>query len=119
LDRFISFTIPNQEKSGVANQFFDLKNKALTAVINYTFLNKNMPLYHKLGTFPKKDTTIRKTEWRFYYEQLFGTEGFSWSCLSITCVHRPTQVKKFSNHILLNLKAIGKKHQIVVAKGLN
>ncbi|MEP7094617.1 MAG: homogentisate 1,2-dioxygenase, partial [Flavobacterium sp.] len=36
-----------------------------------------MPLYHKLGNFPpKRHTQFEKPNGGFYYEQLFGTEGF-------------------------------------------
>jgi len=36
-----------------------------------------MPLYHKLGDFPqKRHTQFEKPNGGFYYEQLFGTEGF-------------------------------------------
>jgi hypothetical protein len=121
LDRFISFTIPNQEKSGVANQFFDLKNQAcVTAAINYTFLNKKMPLYHKLGTFPKKDTHNSKNQMEVLLRTIVWNRRISWSCFFISMCHRPTQVKEILKSYSVEPKiAIGKKHQIVVAKGLN
>jgi homogentisate 1,2-dioxygenase len=36
-----------------------------------------MPVYHKLGEFPQKRHTIfQDKKGNYYYEQLFGTEGF-------------------------------------------
>ena len=36
-----------------------------------------MPFYHKLGNIPhKRHTQFEKPGGGFYYEQLFGTEGF-------------------------------------------
>src|SRR5438874_13814183 len=56
-----------------------------------------MPIYHKLGKIPQKRHTQfpnTKGKHKFYYEQLFGTEGFvGMSSLSYH-VHRPTQVKE-------------------------
>jgi homogentisate 1,2-dioxygenase len=54
-----------------------------------------MPVYHKLGNFPpKRHTIFQKKDGSHYYEQLFGTEGFSgFSSLSYH-VHRPTQIKE-------------------------
>ncbi len=54
-----------------------------------------MPIYHKLGTFPQKRHTIfEKPEGGYYYEQLFGTEGFHGHSALLYHVHRPTQVKE-------------------------
>jgi homogentisate 1,2-dioxygenase len=54
-----------------------------------------MPIYHTLGHIPQKRHTIHKSpEGRLYYEQLFGTEGFSGMSSLLYHVHRPTQVKK-------------------------
>ena len=37
-----------------------------------------MPLYHHLGKIPqKRHTAFKKPDGGYYYEQLFGTEGFS------------------------------------------
>ena len=37
-----------------------------------------MPIYHHLGNIPQKRHTVFKSpKGNFYYEQLFGTEGFS------------------------------------------
>ena len=54
-----------------------------------------MPFYHKLGTIPhKRHTTFKKPDGGYYYEQLFGTEGFSGMASLLYHVHRPTQVKE-------------------------
>jgi len=54
-----------------------------------------MPLYHKLGSFPQKRHTIfQQKNGKHYYEQLFGTEGFSGMSSLLYHVHRPTQVKE-------------------------
>jgi len=71
-----------------------------------------MPLYHKLGSFPqKRHTTFEKKEGGFYYEQLFGTEGFTgFSSLSYH-VHRPTQIKEI-------LKSVDVTPKIAIAKNI-
>lgn len=54
-----------------------------------------MPLYHKLGNFPhKRHVVFQQKDGRHYYEQLFGTEGFSGMSSLLYHVHRPTQVKE-------------------------
>jgi homogentisate 1,2-dioxygenase len=54
-----------------------------------------MPVYHKLGSIPqKRHTVFKQPDGRFYYEQLFGTEGFSGMSALLYHVHRPTQVKE-------------------------
>jgi len=53
-----------------------------------------MPLYHKLGKIPpKRHTQFRKPNGDLYYEQLFGTEGFSGMSSLLYHLHRPTMVK--------------------------
>lgn len=53
-----------------------------------------MPLYHSLGTIPhKRHTVFRKADGGYYYEQLFGTEGFSGMSSLLYHVWRPTMVK--------------------------
>ena len=53
-----------------------------------------MPFYAKLGKFPsKRHTTFEKPNGAYYYEQLFGTEGFHGFSSLLYHVHRPTQVK--------------------------
>jgi hypothetical protein len=49
-----------------------------------------MPVYHKLGTFLKKDTQFEKPEGGFITNN-FWNRGFSGN--SALYVHRPTQVK--------------------------
>lgn len=54
-----------------------------------------MPIYHTLGNIPhKRHTTFRKEDGSLYYEQLFGTEGFSGMSSLLYHMHRPTQVKE-------------------------
>lgn len=53
-----------------------------------------MPIYHQLGQIPRKRHTVfSKPDGGIYYEQLFGTEGFSGTASLLYHVHRPTQVK--------------------------
>lgn len=53
-----------------------------------------MPIYHKLGSIPKKrHTQFRKEDGSLYHEQLFGTEGFH-GVSSLLYHHQPpTRVK--------------------------
>ena len=54
-----------------------------------------MPIYHKLGKIPQKRHTVFKSDaGNFYYEQLFGTEGFNNHSSLLYHTHRPTQVKE-------------------------
>ncbi len=54
-----------------------------------------MPVYHKVGKIPHKRHTIFKSpKGKYYYEQLFGTEGFSGMSSLLYHVHRPTQIKE-------------------------
>ena len=54
-----------------------------------------MPIYHKLGNLPQKRHVVFQSEnKKHYYEQLFGTEGFSGMSSLLYHVHRPTQVKE-------------------------
>lgn len=53
-----------------------------------------MPFYHSLGNIPKKRHTIfKKEDGTFYYEQLFGTEGFHSLSTLLYHNYRPTEVK--------------------------
>ncbi len=53
-----------------------------------------MPIYHKLGLIPpKRHTQFKKPDGGLYYEQLFGTEGFSGMASLLYHTHRPTQIK--------------------------
>ncbi|NVK27615.1 MAG: homogentisate 1,2-dioxygenase [Flavobacteriia bacterium] len=52
-------------------------------------------LYHKLGKIPhKRHTVFKKPDGGLYYEQLFGTEGFSGVSSLLYHVHRPTMIKQ-------------------------
>ena len=54
-----------------------------------------MPIYHKLGEFPqKRHTQFENPKGGFYYEQLFGTEGFHGHSSLSYHVHSPTQIKE-------------------------
>ena len=59
-----------------------------------------MPIYHKLGQFPqKRHTQFRKENGELYYEQLFGTEGFSGLASLLYHTYRPTMVKSIGKII--------------------
>jgi homogentisate 1,2-dioxygenase len=54
-----------------------------------------MPPYHRLGEIPpKRHTQFRKPDGTLYYEELFGTEGFSNNYSNIYYYYPPTRVKK-------------------------
>ncbi len=54
-----------------------------------------MPVYHRLGNFPqKRHTVFQSPQGKYYYEQLFGTEGFSGMSSLLYHIHRPTQVRE-------------------------
>ena len=56
-----------------------------------------MPFYAKLGSFPsKRHTTFEKPMGGYYYEQLFGTEGFHGFSSLLYHVNRPTQIRSIS-----------------------
>ena len=78
-----------------------------------------MPLYHKLGDFPqKRHTQFEKPNGGFYYEQLFGTEGFHGHSSLSYHVHRPTRVKEILNSYSVEPKiAIGKNIKSLLFKG--
>ncbi len=61
-----------------------------------------MPIYHQLGDIPKKrHTAFKKPDGGLYYEQLFGTEGFSGMASLLYHTHRPTIVKNIGDvHVL-------------------
>ncbi len=59
-----------------------------------------MPIYHTLGKIPaKRHTTFKKPDGGYYYEQLFGTEGFSGMSSLLYHIHRPTQIKEILKSI--------------------
>ena len=54
-----------------------------------------MPLYHKLGKIPNKRHTVFKSKsGSYYYEELFGTVGFTGMSSLLYHTQRPTQVKE-------------------------
>ena len=59
-----------------------------------------MPFYKSLGKIPhKRHTTFKKEDGGYYYEQLFGTEGFSSMASLMYHVHRPTMVKAVNSSV--------------------
>lgn len=78
-----------------------------------------MPIYHQLGSFPQKRHTIfEKPDGGYYYEQLFGTEGFHGHSSLSYHVHRPTQVKEILKSYSVEPKiAIGKNIKALLLKG--
>jgi homogentisate 1,2-dioxygenase len=78
-----------------------------------------MPVYHKLGTFPNKRHVVFKSpQGKYYYEQLFGTEGFSGMASLSYHVHRPTQVKEILKSVNVSPKiAIDKNIRALLLKG--
>lgn len=76
-------------------------------------------LYHKLGHFPqKRHTQFEKPNGGFYYEQLFGTEGFHGNSSLLYHVHRPTQVKEILKSYTIEPKiAIDKNIKSLLLKG--
>ncbi len=56
-----------------------------------------MPIYHKSGNVPaKRHVAFKSPSGKLYYEQLFGTEGFSGMSSLLYHIHRPTQVKSIA-----------------------
>ncbi len=78
-----------------------------------------MPIYHKLGNFPqKRHILFEKPNGGLYYEQLFGTEGFSGHSSLLYHVHRPTQVKEITKSYSVEPKiAIDKNIKSLLLKG--
>ncbi len=78
-----------------------------------------MPIYHHLGNIPQKRHTIFKSpKGNFYYEQLFGTEGFNGHSTLSYHVHRPTQVKEILKSYSVQPKiAIDKNIKSLLLKG--
>ena len=73
-----------------------------------------MPIYHKLGKIPQKRHTQFKNpkggKHPYYYEQLFGTEGFSGMSSLLYHVHRPTMVKEIVKSYSVEPKIAEKKN---------
>lgn len=78
-----------------------------------------MPIYHKLGKFPeKRHVVFQSPQGKHYYEQLFGTEGFSGFSSLLYHVHRPTQVKEILRSYDVTPKiAIEKNIKALLLKG--
>jgi homogentisate 1,2-dioxygenase len=67
-----------------------------------------MPLYHKLGTFPKRHTQF-ENQMEVYITNSSLTEGFHGHSSLLYHVHRPTQVKEILKSYSVEPKiAIGK-----------
>lgn len=80
-----------------------------------------MPFYHKLGNIPQKRHVVFKSESeKYYYEQLFGTEGFNGMASLLYHVHRPTEVKSMGEAYDVSPKiAVAKNLQSLRLKGFN
>ncbi len=80
-----------------------------------------MPIYHKLGNIPQKRHTIfQQASGKHYYEQLFGTEGFSGMSALLYHVHRPTQIKEVRKSIDVSPKiSISKNIKPLLLQGFN
>lgn len=80
-----------------------------------------MPIYHKLGIFPqKRHTVFQSPQGKYYYEQLFGTEGFHGFSSLLYHVHRPTQVKEILKSYSVEPKAaIEKNIKALLLKGFD
>jgi homogentisate 1,2-dioxygenase len=80
-----------------------------------------MPIYHKLGKFPEKRHTVFQSEnGKYYYEQLFGTEGFNSHSSLLYHIHRPTQVKEILSSKDVTPKiAVEKNIKSLLLKGFN
>jgi len=78
-----------------------------------------MPIYHKLGNIPQKRHTIHtKPDGGYYYEQLFGTEGFHGMSSLLYHTHRPTQVKEIGKPKDIRPKvAVDKNIKAMMLKG--
>ncbi|MEM1136868.1 MAG: homogentisate 1,2-dioxygenase, partial [Bacteroidota bacterium] len=72
-----------------------------------------MPLYHKLGKIPSKRHTIfEKPEGGYYYEQLFGTEGFSGMSSLLYHIYRPTMIKQILEPVVVEPKIAVEKNMV-------
>lgn len=80
-----------------------------------------MPFYKTLGAIPSKRHTVYKNEnGEFYYEQLFGTEGFHGMSSLLYHTHPPTQIISIGNPIDMTPKAaVGKNISPRMMKGFH
>ena len=78
-----------------------------------------MPIYHHLGNIPpKRHTVFKSPQGNFYYEQLFGTEGFHGHSSLLYHVQRPTQLKEILKSYSVQPKiAIDKNIKSLLLKG--
>ncbi|BDC98796.1 homogentisate 1,2-dioxygenase [Persicobacter psychrovividus] len=75
-----------------------------------------MPYYHQSGSIPpKRHTVFKKADGSFYYEQLFGSEGFSGDSALLYHLERPTQVKEIREKIDVRPK-IAVEHNVQARK---
>lgn len=77
--------------------------------------------YHTLGNIPhKRHTVFKKNQSEIYYEQLFGTEGFSGVSSLLYHINRPTQILSIENPVDVSPKiAIQKNITPRLLKGFN
>lgn len=55
-----------------------------------------MPIYHKMGTIPRKRHTVyRKEDGGLHAEELFGTQGFSGNASLVYHLYPPTNIIRF------------------------
>lgn len=80
-----------------------------------------MPIYHHVGKIPQKRHTVFQNEkGAYYYEQLFGTEGFTGFSSLLYHTHRPTQIKEILKSVDVTPKiAIGKNIKPLLLQGFN
>lgn len=77
--------------------------------------------YIKSGKIPpKRHTVFKSEEGNFYYEQLFGTEGFHGISSLLYHLHRPTQIKSIGAPVDVSPKiAVAKNITPRMFKGIN
>ena len=80
-----------------------------------------MPFYHELGEIPQKRHTVYKQpNGGLYYEQLFGTEGFSGMSSLLYHVHRPTMIRSVGQPIdIAPVAAVHKNISPMMLAGFN
>ncbi|MCE3229726.1 MAG: homogentisate 1,2-dioxygenase [Bacteroidetes bacterium] len=80
-----------------------------------------MPIYHQSGNIPqKRHTVFQDKNGKYYYEQLFGTEGFHGMSSLLYHVHRPTQVKEILKSYSVAPKiAVDKNIKAMLLKGFD
>lgn len=70
-----------------------------------------MPIYHKLGKIPaKRHITFEKPNGGYYYEQLFGTEGFSGMASLMYHLQRPTRISHWGDAVDMSPKVAVEKN---------